>query len=157
MCGATTTMGNRAKEALTTITTAHPPQTLCPVPFPMGSAVVQLSAGSSLVCALVQGGAVYCWGFGTNGQLGVLPTPNYLMIPTLVSGLSSVTISVISAGNAQVYAVSTGGTIYQWGGNGNCEGLSTTTYYSPMVLTALTNEALLSQGGMAQGGCIVAH
>jgi len=126
---------------------------------PLPSAAVQVSLGSSAACALLTGGTVYCWGDGATGQLGIgtipsSPSPYYIATPNQVPGLSSV--SVISAGNAQVYAVSTGGTVYEWGGNGYCEGLSTTTFLSPTAL-ALQTEALLSQGPYSQGGCIVAH
>jgi len=135
----------------------------CPSPsgsfVPLPSAAVQVSLGASVACALLTGGTVYCWGYGVNGQLGIgtipsSPFPYYIATPNQVPGLSSV--SVISAGYAQVYAVSTGGTVYEWGSNVFCEGLSTTTFLSPTAL-ALQTEALLSQGSQAQGGCIVAH
>ena len=36
----------------------------------VGGPVVQLAAGSDHTCALLQGGAVRCWGEGADGQLG---------------------------------------------------------------------------------------
>jgi len=133
----------------------HCPASSSSVTFPVSVTVVQVSAGGGFMCALVRGGTVYCWGSGGNGELGDGATEASQTTPYLVPGLSS--ISVISAGYNQVYAVSTGGTFYEWGGQGYCEGLSTTLYTSPTALSALTNEALLAQGSQAQGGCIAVN
>jgi len=137
----------------TTDSNPHCPASSSPVTFPV--TVIQVSAGYYFMCALVQGGTVYCWGSNSQAQLGDGKAGYHLSSPQLVPILSP--ISVISAGAAQVYAVSTGGTVYEWGGQGVCEGLSTTTFTSPTPLTALTNEALLAQGSQAQGGCIAVN
>jgi len=132
-------------------------QSNCPsLAVTLPASAVQVSAGYSFMCALVQGGTVYCWGYGGNGQLGDGSTKASHSSPYLVPGLGP--ISVISAGYAQVFAAeSTGSTVFEWGGQGFCEGLSTSTYDSPVFLSTLPTEVLLSQGSMAQGGCIVAH
>jgi alpha-tubulin suppressor-like RCC1 family protein len=45
-------------------------------PVNVGGVVRNLSAGDSHVCALLDGGALRCWGFGANGRLGYADTQN---------------------------------------------------------------------------------
>jgi alpha-tubulin suppressor-like RCC1 family protein len=42
----------------------------------VGGAVVQLAAGGSHTCALLDSGAIRCWGYGANGRLGYGNTSN---------------------------------------------------------------------------------
>ena len=55
---------------------------------PLGTGVIALSAGDQHACALLNGGAVECWGLNSNGQLGTGDSTNRLT-PTAVVGLGS--------------------------------------------------------------------
>ena len=48
------------------------------------SGVTQIALGGAHSCAKVGGGAVYCWGFNGNGQLGV-GDKTIRLVPTLTT------------------------------------------------------------------------
>jgi alpha-tubulin suppressor-like RCC1 family protein len=67
---------------------ALPPDAGTSFPSPVDisgvSNVVQVAAGHSTICALIQGGSVTCWGFNANGELGRAPdagVANYVPAP----------------------------------------------------------------------------
>jgi alpha-tubulin suppressor-like RCC1 family protein len=72
--------------------------------------VTDVTAGGDFTCALASGRA-YCWGLGTNGQLGN-GSQSSSKTPRVVSNLTGVT--VVSAGTAHACAVA-GGKAYCWG------------------------------------------
>jgi alpha-tubulin suppressor-like RCC1 family protein len=75
-----------------------------------------ISAGGAHTCAITQAGFAYCWGNGSNGQLG-----NGLAqdseIPVLVTGASNL-ISIAAGGN-HTCAVNSAGNLLCWGSNAN--------------------------------------
>jgi alpha-tubulin suppressor-like RCC1 family protein len=75
--------------------------------------VLELSAGKNFTCARTSTGTAYCWGEGSNGQLGNGGTSDS-STPQTVTGISDV--SSISAGGTHACAVS-GGKAYCWGLN----------------------------------------
>ena len=86
------------------------------VPLPvtgLESAVAAVSSGEFHTCALTTGGAVYCWGDNSSGQLGTGRTLG-LAVPQPVSGLSSGIVSV-SAGGTSACALTADGRVYCWG------------------------------------------
>lgn len=68
------------------------------------------------MCALLSSGAVQCWGYNGNGQLGDGSNTNRL-VPTAVSGLSS-GVSSIAAGGNHTCARLSSGAVKCWGYNG---------------------------------------
>ena len=91
--------------------------------LPAGAEVTAISAGSLHTCAIADG-AAYCWGFGSNGQLGNNSTVSS-SVPVAVATISEdgVGASVLPAG-AEVTAISVGnfhtcaiadGAAYCWG------------------------------------------
>jgi alpha-tubulin suppressor-like RCC1 family protein len=42
----------------------------------VGGTVIQITAGASHTCAVLQGGAMRCWGYGLHGRLGYGDTAN---------------------------------------------------------------------------------
>lgn len=79
----------------------------------LGSGVATISAGTRYTCASTTSGAVKCWGYGSNGQLGNNSTSES-RVPIDVIGLSFGTAS-ISAGSTHTCAVTTSGAAKCWG------------------------------------------
>jgi formylglycine-generating enzyme required for sulfatase activity/alpha-tubulin suppressor-like RCC1 family protein len=85
--------------------------------------VKQIASGSFHSCALDGDGAVWCWGRGDDGQLGIgeVKPPNefsdksYSPKPTGVEGLDSV--RRIAAGASQTCAITGDGALFCWGAN----------------------------------------
>lgn len=87
---------------------------MAPEPFvvqglPKATAV---SIGGAHICALVEGGFVYCWGEGALGKLGNGKTESSA-VPVQVVGLEDVV--AIAAGGAHTCALSPDGTVRCWG------------------------------------------
>ena len=62
----------------------------CPLPqsvAALGSGVTQISVGGLHACALTDAGAVLCWGFNFDGQVGDGTEDNIRIVPTQVVGL----------------------------------------------------------------------
>ncbi|MCC6807808.1 MAG: hypothetical protein IT381_10310 [Deltaproteobacteria bacterium] len=66
-------------------------------------------------CGLRSGGALYCWGMNSNGELGDGTRINRAA-PTRV--LANEVVSEVTAGAATTCALTTSGTLYCWGANG---------------------------------------
>ena len=87
-----------------------------PIPVADITNITKVTAGYSASCALRQDGTVWCWGPGTNGQVGdgAYTTRGK---PVQVSGLTGA-IDIASGGN-HVCALLTGGSITCWGFGGD--------------------------------------
>ena len=82
---------------------------------PIGASYTRITTGLNHACALVTGGAAYCWGYNGNGQLGLgtvsfpAPTPQ-----AVTGGIAFASIS--SRGNTTCGLDMAGGA-YCWGDN----------------------------------------
>ena len=77
------------------------------------------SAGSDHTCAVKNDGSLWCWGTGSNGQLGTGNT-NQQLNPTRESSNATNWHTVSSApGASHACAVKTDGSLWCWGYNGN--------------------------------------
>jgi len=82
----------------------------------LASGVSAIAGGGNHMCALLSTGAVLCWGYNGNGQLGDGTFSNRL-VPTAVSGLSSGASSIAAGGNHTCARLSSGA-VKCWGSNG---------------------------------------
>lgn len=81
----------------------------------LASIAVHISAGHYHTCAVLDTGAVQCWGVNNYGQLGDSTTTTR-NVPTNVSGLSSGAIQVSTGTDHSCARLSSGG-VRCWGGN----------------------------------------
>lgn len=85
-----------------------------PVPVAGGLTFTTISAGSGHYCALVGGGAMYCWGLNQSGQLGDGTTTNRNRPGLVLGGIS---FTSVSAGGEHTCGLATTGIVYCWGLN----------------------------------------
>ncbi len=86
-----------------------------PTPVAGGLTFVSLTAGSGQACGITPGGAAYCWGSNTAGQLGDGTSNHQKNALVPVSG--GLTFALLSAGDAHTCGLTTDGTAYCWGYN----------------------------------------
>ncbi len=109
------------------------------------SGVSAVSSGIYHVCALLNTGAVRCWGYNNKGQVGngqsSVVTP--VSTPASVTGLSS-GVAAISAGNNFTCALLTNGGVRCWGDNseGQLGNGTLTDSSSPVAVSGLSSSAV---------------
>jgi alpha-tubulin suppressor-like RCC1 family protein len=88
---------------------------------PVGGPAIAISAGESHTCAILEGGAVHCWGLGADGRLGYGNTATIGDNEPL-SSVGAVPIgakaTAISAGARHTCVVTDLGALRCWGANG---------------------------------------
>ncbi len=105
----------------------------------LSSGVTQISASTgSNTCALLTTGAVKCWGWNADGQIGDGTTTDRTT-PTQVTGLTSGVTSVSTGRNSTCAVVA--GSAKCWGNNlhGGLGDNTTTTRLSPVQVSGLTS------------------
>jgi alpha-tubulin suppressor-like RCC1 family protein len=108
---------------------------------------IQIGAGNEFSCALVVGGAVYCWGRGDEGQLGN-GTNSSAKKPKQVIGLPPA--SAIAVGGFHACAVLLdGGAVRCWGANtfGALGNGTTTSSNVPVPVAGIFNALTITAGG----------
>ena len=85
-----------------------------PIAAAAGVAATRVSAGSTHTCAIVSGGAAYCWGSNEYGVLGNAGSPGG-RTPVAVTGNHA--FARISAGGDHTCALDVGGQAFCWGLN----------------------------------------
>ncbi|MEM7061086.1 MAG: Ig-like domain-containing protein [Pseudomonadota bacterium] len=111
--------------------------------------VVAIENGNGVSYAISDTGALYAWGFNTNGQLG-LGDQDERLVPTLVEALSDETVVAISSGTSYTLVLTADGQVYGFGSNrdgqlGSPDGLETdgstiTRVLSPVLTDGLPND-----------------
>ena len=90
------------------------PNTIIGPPVELGlSGVTAITASTFLTCALTAAGGVKCWVDNTFGPLFGLSSDVFSTLPVDVPGLSS-GIAAISAGDANIFALTTAGGVKFW-------------------------------------------
>jgi alpha-tubulin suppressor-like RCC1 family protein len=119
-------------------------------PVLAGAAVVGLSAGGKHACAVLEDGAVQCWGANEYGQLGDGTTTDS-RVPALVQGLPPA--AEVRAGATHTCARLKNKTVACWGDNRAHQLVNGTSKPSarPLPVQGLTGIAELAVGG--DSGC----
>jgi alpha-tubulin suppressor-like RCC1 family protein len=83
-----------------------------------GSKIVTVAAGGCYTMAVGENGALWAWGMGANGQLGLGDT-NKRMVPTLVGAeevFGGSKVCTVACGDGHTLAVTEAGELWAWGG-----------------------------------------
>ena len=112
-----------------------------------------VSAGEAHSCALLVGGAVWCWGLNATGQLGnaTIITSN---VPVAVSGLDGVSnvATQVSAGAGHTCAVLSTGALNCWGSNETAQlGDNSTTNSNVPIATSTIDGVTLRATQVSAG------
>ena len=107
-----------------------------------GVTLTGISDGGSTVCVLASTGVAFCWGLGTNGQLGNSASLSS-SVPVAVTAtgvLSGVTVTQLELGSNSACALSAAGLGYCWGGGaaGQLGNGSTTAIQNTAVAVTAT-------------------
>ncbi|MDX2053941.1 MAG: hypothetical protein SFV15_16180 [Polyangiaceae bacterium] len=82
----------------------------------LGARATQITAGWNWSCALLETGAVKCWGTPVGGAISDLPDPAMAGRPTTVPGLEA-NVQAISGQFITACALKTDGSVWCWGEN----------------------------------------
>lgn len=89
----------------------------------LGTPAIALTAGEEHTCALLQGGAVKCWGSGSSGRLGLGDSNSRGLAPEEMASLPNVDLgasaTAIAAGGLHTCALLQDGSVKCWGNNGS--------------------------------------
>jgi alpha-tubulin suppressor-like RCC1 family protein len=115
-----------------------------------GKTVSQIDSGAQTACALAAG-AAYCWGFGTDGELGNTAslTSNTPVAVTTTGVLSGITLTQVAVGTASACAVGSTGAAYCWG-LGTSGQLGNSASLSSNTPVAVTTTGVLSGKTLSQ-------
>ena len=112
-----------------------------------------VSAGEAHSCALLVGGAVWCWGLNATGQLGNATFTNS-NVPVVVSGLDGVAnvATQVSAGAGHTCAVLSTGAINCWGSNETAQLGDNSTINSNVPIATSTIDGVTLRGTQVSAG-----
>jgi alpha-tubulin suppressor-like RCC1 family protein len=113
----------------------------------VGANVVEVTAGGSHTCARKSDGTLWCWGSGSNGQLGDGTALNRTL-PVQVTVLGTSAVSVVGGGS-HTCARKSDGTLWCWGWNayGQVGDGTLVNKPSPVQVTALGTTTAGIAGG----------
>jgi len=125
----------------------------CSAPSPvtgLDSGVAAISVAGLHACALTTGGAVRCWGFNFDGQVGTGTSGTIYTTPANVSGLDSGVAAISANGGFRGHtcALTSAGRLQCWGDNaeGQLGDGSTTDRYTPVEVPGLSDVVRVAAG-----------
>ncbi len=110
--------------------------------------VSHVAAGGSHTCAVLQGGAIRCWGQGTNGRLGYNNTSD-ILTPVSDVDLGGATATQVTVGAAHTCALLGSGAVRCWGlgADGRLGTASTSDAWTPQPVHLGEPALSISAGG----------
>ena len=140
--GAVNCWGNNGDGRLGNNTTTSSSAPVAVSAFTDGATAVSITAGGSHTCAVLNTGAVNCWGRNFNGQLGNGTTTDSL-VPVAVAAFTDVSATAVSitAGSYHTCALLNTGAVNCWGynGDGRLGNGTTTDSLVPVAVSAFTD------------------
>ncbi|EKX72652.1 Regulator of chromosome condensation RCC1 domain containing protein [Theileria equi strain WA] len=110
-----------------------------------------ISCGDSHTACIDRFGSVYTWGSAKSGQLGLGKILSDVLEPTIVESLSGTPITQVSCGTGYTLALSSSGSIYQWGYSIGLsqthDGLSSNVSYIPQIIKELGSKNVYITSG----------
>lgn len=117
-CWGTGSLGRLGNGGMQDVGDDETPGSLPPVALPRPARAI--TAGDYHTCAILDNGAVYCWGHAAFGQLGAgAPSASEVPSPVGPLNLGGRAAVAISAGSAHTCAILDDGAVRCWGFNGN--------------------------------------
>jgi alpha-tubulin suppressor-like RCC1 family protein len=149
--GAALCWGDNTDGRLGDGTTANSPSPVQVVGLEASAAQISATGGSG--CAVMDSGAIKCWGENEKAQLGSGSSSAMSLTPVDVVGVSDA--SFVQAGASHTCALLTGGTVKCWGSdtNGQVGTNHTGNEPTPFAVPGLTNVSQLSTHGSSN--CVV--
>jgi alpha-tubulin suppressor-like RCC1 family protein len=139
--GSVSCWGDNSRGQIGDGTTTFRPQATAVVGLSSTAKVTQLALTYQSSCALLETGAVQCWGGNTQGELGVGQTAklNQSTSPQNVVLLNNVTIKRLVSGRQHLCGITNSDTLVCWGWNDSGQlGLNNTAaQFIPMVVTSV--------------------
>jgi alpha-tubulin suppressor-like RCC1 family protein len=147
-CWGQNTSGQLGNGTLSSHDLSLPPSAI-PVEVTNLTDAVSIAASGSATCAIQRAGTVICWGYGNQGQVGLLvrdPTPTTIRIsiPVAVAGVNNAVSLAMSS--TQSCAVLADGSITCWGFGSTFQNIATPLGFVPTTIAGISNVASLTLG-----------
>jgi alpha-tubulin suppressor-like RCC1 family protein len=115
--------------------------------------IVKVVSGNQFSCGLDSTGSIWCWGLGTQGQLGLSNDYTSVNTPVKINfGTAAIALD-LSAGSAHACSLMSDGTLYCWGSNqqGQLGQFVISHYDTAEVISNLNNKGTVSDFQMSSG------
>ncbi|MEP6707036.1 MAG: hypothetical protein ABJC05_05930 [Pyrinomonadaceae bacterium] len=108
---------------------------------------LSINQGGFYTCGLAKTKVAYCWGAGSDGQLGIGSAVAEQDVPAVVSG--NFPFVIIAPGDNHTCGITADGTVYCWGSNrfGEIGDGSTENRYAPVRMLSERKFKLITAGG----------